>query len=58
MKKVNENEHPVHIVLRDWSKACKANPVVAEKTEWIPSLSVLPEKQDIKCARQVYVLPH
>lgn len=56
MKK--ENEHPVHIVLRDWTKARKANTVMAEKTERIPSLSILPKKQEIKCARQVYILPH
>ena len=57
MKK--ENEHPVHIVLRDWTKARKADThVVAQKTEHIPSLSVLPEKQEIKCARQIYILPH
>jgi hypothetical protein len=49
MKKVNE-EYPIRIVLRDWSKARKAN-TVAEKTERIPSLSVLPTKQtEIKCA--------
>ena len=58
MKKANENEHPVHIVLRDWTKPRKANTVMAEKTERIPSLSILPEKQEIKCARQVYILPH
>lgn len=56
MKK--ENEHPVHIVLRDWLKVRKANTIIAEKTEHVPSLSVLPEKQEIKCARQVYTLPH
>lgn len=59
MKK--ENEHPVRIVLRDWTKVRKANihiNTIAEKTEHIPSLSVLPEKQNIKCARQVYILPH
>ena len=43
MKK--ENEHPVHIVLRDWSKVRKANIIIAQKTECIPSLSVLSEKQ-------------
>lgn len=32
MKKVNES-HPVHIVLRDWSKVRKTNHVVAEKIE-------------------------
>ena len=63
MKKANENEHPVYCVLRDWSKVRKANiriNTVAEKTEHVPvpSLSVLPEKQNIKCARQVYILPH
>ncbi len=57
MKKANE-EHPVYVSLRDWSKVRKAN-TVAEKTEHIPSLSVLPTKQtEIKCARQVYILPH
>lgn len=61
MKKGNENKHPVYCVLRDWSRVRKANihiNTVAEKTEHIPSLSVLPEKQEIKCARQVYTLPH
>lgn len=59
MKKANENEHPVCYVLRDWSKARKANTIIAEKTGRIPSLSVLPAKQtEIKCARQVYILPH
>lgn len=62
MKKANENEHPVYCVLRDWSKVRKANihiNTVAEKTERIPSLFVLPKKQtEIKCARQVYTLPH
>lgn len=59
MKKANES-HPVHIVLRDWSKARKAIHVntVTEKTERIPSLSVLPTTKEIKCARQVYILPH
>ncbi len=58
MKKANENEHPVYCVLRDWSKNIHVN-TVAEKTEHIPSLSVLPEKQiNVKCARQVYILPH
>lgn len=60
MSKTNDL-HPVRIVLRDWSKVRKANihiNTVAEKTERIPSLSVLPEKQEIKCARQVYTLPH
>lgn len=57
MKKAN-NPHPVHIVLRDWSKVRKAN-TVAEKTERIPSLSVPPTKQmEIKCTKQVYILPH
>lgn len=55
-------EMKVKIVLRDWSKARKANihvNTVAEKTERIPSLSVLPTKQiNVKCVRQVYVLPH
>lgn len=58
--KVNDS-HPVYCVLRDWSKVRKANihiNTVAEKTEYVPSLSVLPEKQNIKCARQVYILPH
>lgn len=42
--------HPIYYVLRDWSKARKAN-TVAEKTERIPSLSILPTKQtEIKCA--------
>lgn len=53
--------HPICYVLRDWSKARKAIHVntVAEKTERIPSLSVLPTKQiEVKYARQVYVLPH
>ena len=56
-----EQKHPVRVVLRDWSKARKANihvNIVAEKTEHISSLSVLPEKQDIKCTKQVYILPH
>ena len=30
MKKANENEHPVRIILRDWSKAKKGNHPVAE----------------------------
>lgn len=55
--KTNDS-HPVHIVLCDWSKVRKAN-TVAEKTERIPSLSVLSTKQtEIKCTRQVYFLPH
>lgn len=34
MKKTNENDHPIHIVLRDWTKTNKGNkPVVAEKRE-------------------------
>ena len=46
--KANENDHPVYYVLRDWTKARKAN-IVAEKTEHVPSLSFLPTKQtDIK----------
>ncbi len=58
MNKTN-NPHPVRIILRDWSKAKKANHVVAEKTERIPSLSIPSTKQtEIKCARQVYVLLH
>ena len=61
MKKVNE-EHPVYVSLRDWSKVYKTNihiNTVAEKTERIPSLSVPFTKQtETKCARQVYVLPH
>lgn len=59
MKKTNES-HSVHIVLRDWTKAHKADAhVVAEKIERIPSLSVLPTKQtEIKCTRQAYILPH
>lgn len=64
MSKTND-PHPVRIVLRDWSKTHKANirisinNTVAEKTEYIPSLSVLPEKQvNVKCTRQVYILPH
>lgn len=32
MKKENE-EHPVYVSLRDWSKVRKANHVVAEKVE-------------------------
>ena len=60
MKK--DDPHPVRIVLRDWSKTHKANVhvnTVAEKTEHIPSLSILPTKQvEVKCARQVYILPH
>lgn len=59
MKKTNENDHPIHIVLRDWTKARKTNHVVAEKTERIPSLSVPSTKRvNVKCARQVYILPH
>lgn len=54
--------HPVRIVLRDWSKVHKASihiNTVVQKTEYVPSLSVLPTKQtEIKCARQVYILPH
>lgn len=61
MKKENAS-HPVHIVLRDWSKVHKANihiNTIAEKTERIPSLSVPSAKQmEIKCTRQVYILPH
>ena len=58
MKKVNE-EHPVYVSLRDWTKANIHINTVAEKTERIPSLSVLSTKQtEIKCARQVYFLPH
>ena len=31
---MTEQKHPVHIVLRDWTKARKANsPIVAEKKE-------------------------
>ena len=57
MKKANE-EHPVYVSLRDWSKVRKAN-TVAEKTEHIPSLSVPSTKQtETKCTRQVYFLPH
>ena len=53
-------EVKVKIVLRDWTKARKADAhVVAEKTERIPSLSVPSAKQmEIKCTRQVYILPH
>ena len=53
-------EVKVKIVLRDWNKVRKANThVVAERTERIPSLSVLPEKQaNVKCTKQVYILPH
>lgn len=64
MKKANENDHPVYCILRDWSKVHKANihvNTVAEKTEHVPvpSLSILPTKQvEVKCARQVYFLPH
>lgn len=54
--------HPICYVLRDWSKVRKANihvNTVAEKTKRIPSLSFLPTKQiEVKCARQVYILPH
>lgn len=32
MKKANENEHSVRVILHDWSKVRKAN-TVAEKTE-------------------------
>ena len=57
-----KEKHSVYVSLRDWSKVHKANihvNTVAEKTERIPSLSVLPTKQtEIKCARQVYILPH
>ena len=59
-----QEKHSVHIVLRDWSKVHKANihvNTVAEKTEHVPvpSLSILPTKQvEVKCARQVYILPH
>lgn len=58
--KTNDS-HPVHVILCDWSKARKAIHVntVAEKSERIPSLSFLPIKQmNIKCTRQVYILPH
>jgi len=58
MKKANENEHPTYCVLRDWSKNIHINNTVAEKTERIPSLSILPEKINVKCTRQVYILPH
>lgn len=45
MKKANE-EHPVYVSLRDWSKVRKADAhVVAKKTERIPSLSVPSTKQ-------------
>lgn len=59
MSKAND-PHPVTVILRDWSKAHKTDAhVVAEKTERIPSLSVPSAKQtEIKCARQVYFLPH
>lgn len=61
MSKTNDS-HPVRIVLRDWTKVktnIHINNTVAEKTERIPSLSFLPEKQpDIRCARQVYIMPH
>ena len=51
--------HPVCVVLRDWTKANIHINTVAEKTERIPSLSVLPTKRvNVKCARQVYILPH
>lgn len=54
-----KQNHPVHIVLRDWTKARKANTIIAEKTERIPSLSVPSTKQtETKCTRQVYILPH
>lgn len=61
MSEKKKENHPVFIVLRNWTKVRKANihiNTVAEKTEYVPSLSVLPEKQNIKCARQVYILPH
>ncbi len=57
MKK--KNEHPVYVSLRDWSKTSIHVNTVAEKTEQIPSLSVPSAKQmEIKCTRQVYILPH
>lgn len=56
---MEKEKHEVRIILRDWSKACKVNTIIAEKTERIPSLSVLPTKRvNVKCARQVYILPH
>ena len=60
MKKANENEHPVYVSLRDWSKVHKVDAQKKKKkTERIPSLSILPTKQvEVKCARQVYILPH
>jgi len=60
MKKANENEHPVYVSLRDWSKVHMADAhVIAKKTERISSLSILPTKQvEVKCAGQVYILPH
>jgi len=49
--KIND-PHSVRIVLRDWSKVRKANTIIAEKTEHVPSLSVLPIKQtEIKCTK-------
>jgi hypothetical protein len=45
MKKANENEHPVYVNLRDWSKARKTNPVVAEKTEHVPSLTYISKER-------------
>lgn len=38
MKKANE-EHPVYVILRDWSKVRKTNTIIAKKTEYVPSLS-------------------
>lgn len=59
MSEKKKENHPVFIVLRDWSKARKVNTIIAEKTERIPSLSVPSTKQtETKCTRQVYFLPH
>lgn len=56
---MEKEKHEVRVILRDWAKARKANTIIAEKTERIPSLSVPSTKQtETKCARQVYFLPH
>ena len=53
---MKNDSHPVYYVLRDWTKARKANnSIIAEKTERIPPLS---EQVNVKCTRQVYILPH
>lgn len=48
--------HPVYVSLRDWSKTRIHVNTVAKKTERIPSLST--KQTEIKCTRQVYILPH